>query len=375
MNRRNRNIIIGIFILIFAAASYFALQVAGKWNSPIGESLGLPSLTATIVQSTPVSIATKPGDPTATKIPSPTATPSPLCGGPAVMTLLAIGSDTRANNYLYGLADVVRVVRVDFVTPKITVVDIPRDIWVEIPEISSHYDITHGKVNQSYLYGNPGMGYYDGPGGGPGLLARTIDQNFGVRVDHYGAVNMQTFVKIVDAVGGIDVFLPEDVDGRPIDEKTEDMGYFYAGKQHFSGIKALKFARIRKKYNTFIRTSNQNIVLCALKDKMFSPSVLPRVPQLITSFQGNVQTDLSLEQIIQLACLLPKIKGENLIMTGLPEELLTASRQYDPMLKGNTFIFDADFEKIRSLMADFQSGTWPTPEPDSGPTCPEPVLP
>jgi LCP family protein required for cell wall assembly len=370
-----RNILVGILVIIIAVGGFFVIRLASEWNTPMGESLGLPTLTATIAKPTSTPPPTKPGDSTATATLVSTATPAPLCGGPAVMTLLAIGSDTRANNYLYGLADVVRVVRVDFVTPKITVVDIPRDIWVEIPEISSHYDITHGKVNQSYLYGNPGMGYYDGPGGGPGLLARTIEQNFGVRDDHYGAVNMQTFVKIVDAVGGIDVFLPEDVDGRPIDDKTEDMGYFYAGQQHFSGIQALKFARIRKKYNTFKRTSNQNIVLCALKDKILSPSVLPRVPQLITSFQGNVQTDLTPEQISQLACLLPNVKSDNLIMTGIPEELLIPTRQYDPMLKGNTFVFDADFEKIRALLADFQAGTWPTPEPDSGPTCPEPATP
>ncbi len=375
MTKNIRNILVGILVIIVAVGGFYAVRLASEWSTPMGESLGLPTLTATIAQLTSTLAPTKPGDPTATVTPVPTATPAPLCGGPAVLTLLAIGSDTRANNYLYGLADVVRVVRVDFVTPKITVVDIPRDIWVEIPEISSHYDITHGKVNQSYLYGNPGMGYYDGPGGGPGLLARTIEQNFGIRVDHYGAVNMQTFVKIVDAVGGIDVFLPEDVDGRPIDDKTEDMGYFYAGKQHFSGIQALKFARIRKKYNTFKRTSNQNIVLCALKGKILSPSVLPRVPQLITSFQGNVQTDLTPEQIGQLACLLPNVKADNLIMTGIPEELLTPARQYDPMLKGNTFVFDADFEQIRALMDDFQAGSWPTPEPDSGPTCPEPVTP
>jgi anionic cell wall polymer biosynthesis LytR-Cps2A-Psr (LCP) family protein len=47
------------------------------------------------------------------------------------MTVLAIGSDTRANDYLYGLSDVMRIVRVDFVTPRITVLDMPRDLWVE----------------------------------------------------------------------------------------------------------------------------------------------------------------------------------------------------------------------------------------------------
>jgi LCP family protein required for cell wall assembly len=166
---------------------------------------------------------------------------------------------------------VIRIVRVDFVTPKITVLAMPRDLWVEIPDISHFYNITHGKLNQAYLYGGPGMGYYDGPGGGPGLLARTLDLNFGLRVDHYGAVNMFTFVKIVDAVGGLDIYLPTDVDGTPIDDKTEDMGYFTAGQHHFTGSEALRFARIRKRYNDFTRMDNQNMVLCALKDKVGQP--------------------------------------------------------------------------------------------------------
>ena len=79
---------------------------------------------------------------------------------------------------------------------------------VKIPYLSSHLDgQDHEKLNQAYLYGNPGDGfhYWDDPSAGPGLLALTLNVNFGVNVDHYLAVNMQTFVKMVDAVGGIDV--------------------------------------------------------------------------------------------------------------------------------------------------------------------------
>jgi LCP family protein required for cell wall assembly len=243
----------------------------------------------------------------------------------------------------------------------------PRDLWVEIPGISDHYNITHGKLNQAYFYGGPGQGYYDGPGGGPGLLARTLDLNFGLRVDHYGAVNMQTFVKIVDAVGGLDVYLPTDVDGTPIDEKTEDMGYFYAGQNHFDGSEALRFARIRKRYNDFTRMDNQNMVLCALRKKLLTPAVLPKVPQIISAFQGSVNTDLSLEQLTQLACLLPKIDRQNLIFTSLPQEILQPEREYSPQFRKETFVLDADYDVIRDYVRQFMAGTWPS-EPDE-PTC------
>src|ERR1035437_5385954 len=75
--------------------------------------------------------------------------------------------------------------------------------------------ITHGLLNQAYFYGVPAMGYYNGPGGGAGLLAATLKQNFDLDVDNYVVVNMYTFVKFVDALGGIDVNLPQPVDGTP----------------------------------------------------------------------------------------------------------------------------------------------------------------
>lgn len=357
-------------------------KVKHQWTAPLGPGLELPTytLTAPNPKSTEVTVGlvtqastqSESRSPTLTVVPStttltPTATPKPLCGGPPVMTILAIGADS-GNDYRYGLADVIRIARVDFVTPKVSVLSMPRDLWVEIPGISDHYNITHGKLNQAYFYGGPGMGYYDGPGEGPGLLARTFDLNFGLRVDHYGAVNMQTFVKIVDAVGGIDIYLPTDVDGRPIDDKTEDMGYFTAGQHHFNGDQALRFSRIRKKYNDFTRMSNQNMVLCALREKTLSASVLPKIPQIIAAFQGSVLTDLSLEQLSQLACLAPKVGRENLIFTSLPQEIMEPGRVYSPSLNGETFIMQADYAVVREYISQFVAGIWPTGPKE--PTCP-----
>ena len=369
-------------ILLTIAGMVFYPQLQQRWSAPLGPGLELPTYTATLAGQSRLQATASPtpaeqvesasaDHPTPTSAPQPldalTPTPRPLCGGPALMTILAIGADS-GSDYKYGLADVIRIARVDFVTPKISMLSMPRDLWVEIPGITEPYGITHGKLNQAYFYGGPGMGYYKGPGAGPGLLARTLDLNFGLRVDHYGAVNMQTFVKIVDAVGGIDIYLPNDVDGRPIDDKTEDMGYFSAGQQQFNGDQALRFARIRKKYNDFTRMDHQNMVICALKEKITRPAVLPKIPQIIAAFQGAVLTDLSLEQIGQLACLAPRLKRENILFTSLPEEILTPGRVYSPQQKNETFVMQADYEVIRDYTARFMAGTWPS-EPDE-PTCP-----
>ena len=376
-SKRNLFFIIGGLLLAAVAivAVVFYPQAKERWTAPLGPELGLPTKTPTsdpfaLTQelNTPVAAASRsdldadPARATNTEnisLPTethvPTATPEPLCGGPPAMTMLALGID-GGEDYLYGLSDVIRVVRVDFVIPKVIVLDLPRDLWVEIPEIEEEHGITHGKLNQAYFYGTPGMGYYEGPGQGAGLLARTLDVNFGLRVDHYGAVNMQTFVKLVDAVGGIDIYLPTDMDGTPVDDKTEDMGYFYAGQQHFNGDQALRFSRIRKRYNVFTRSSNQNMVLCALKDKVTSPAVLPKIPQIIAAFQDAILTDLSPEQLAQLACLAPKLDSDNLIFTGISEDLLTPGRVYSPQQKAETFVWEADYDVIRDIISQFLAG-------------------
>jgi len=376
-SKRNLIFIIGGVLLAAVAivAVVFYPRAKERWTAPLGPGLGLATKTPTpesiaLTQelNTPVAAASRSDldeDPARatnvenTSLPTerqvPTATPEPQCGGPPAMTILALGID-GGEDYLYGLSDVIRVVRVDFVTPKVTVLDLPRDLWVEIPEIEEEHGITHGKLNQAYFYGTPGMGYYKGPGQGAGLLARTLDVNFDLRVDHYGAVNMQTFVKLVDAAGGIDIYLPTDMDGTPVDDKTEDMGYFYAGQQHFDGDQALRFSRIRKRYNVFTRTSNQNMVLCALKDKVTSPAVLPKIPQIIAAFQDAILTDFSPEQLAQLACLAPKLDSDNLIFTGISEDLLTPGRVYSPQQKAETFVWEADYDVIRDIISQFLAG-------------------
>ena len=371
MNKKSVLLLLIVLVLIGLGFGYPLFL--RKWRAPLGPSLGLPTATSRIEvrhpTETPPSMASvvDMGQATSPPTPTATATAAPLCGGPPLMYILAIGADS-GQSYDYGLADAIRVVRIDFITPKVTALTFPRDLWVEIPDIATKYNITQGKLNQAYFYGGKGMGYYQGEGEGPGLLARTLQLNFGVQVDHYGAINMNTFVKLVDAVGGIDLYLPEAVDGTSEDPMTIDLGYFPAGQHHFSGEEALRFARIRKKYSDFARQDHQTMVLCALRAKFKEPSVYTRIPQIISAFQGSVQTDLSPQQLAQLACLLPHLKRENILFASFPAELLPPSRVYNPYYKKTTFAIQADNQALRAYVKKFMAGTWPD-QPEE-PACP-----
>jgi LCP family protein required for cell wall assembly len=289
--------------------------------------------------------------------PSATSTPAPVCGGPPVMFILLIGSDTRSNGYATGLADSIRIVRVDFVHPGVMLLSFQRDMYVEIPGISEHGGITHGKLNQAYLYGNSAFGYYDGPGQGPGLLALTMQQNFGTRVDHYTAVNLHTFVRVVDALGGLDITLPAVVDGRS-PGFMDPILYFPAGYQHLDGDRTVVLARLRPQ-GDFQRSTDQDLILRALAAKVLSPAVIPQLPQLIQAFYGSVQTDLGAAELGQLLCLAGMLDPQqDITFHSFPESLFRGVRIDDPVL-GRPFVWDVDFNILRAYVGYFNAGTWP----------------
>ena len=182
--------------------------------------------------------------------------------------ILLIGSDSRADSYVAGLADAIRVVRVDFQDPGVSYLAFPRDLYVAIPGIESHGGITQGKVNQAYLYGNPAFGYSDLEGEGPGLLAATLNVNYGVRVDRFVAVNLQSFAGIVDQLGGLDINLPYTVDGRAARSVDQDR-YFQAGQLHLSGYRTMLLARMRPN-GDLERLRTQNLILQALASQLLS---------------------------------------------------------------------------------------------------------
>jgi anionic cell wall polymer biosynthesis LytR-Cps2A-Psr (LCP) family protein len=118
--------------------------------------------------------------------------------------------------------------------------------------------------------------------------------------------------------------------------------------------------------------------MCALQDKLTSPSVLTRIPALINSFQGAVQTDLTPEQLTQLACIGTKLDGNDITFVSFPQGLFEGTRVFDPVFDGRVFIWDVDYDILRDYVNRFNIGAWPAPatagtaEPDEDTTstCP-----
>lgn len=337
----------------------------GWSRQPLGPTLAYP----TQLQLPPTWTASPAlAQPTITLAPTWTVeapTPTPLflaCNNVPTMMVLAIGTDVRPGEHRYGLTDVMRAIRVDFRAQRVTALEFPRDLWVEIPGIAQNLKTDHQKLNTAYAYGSPDYG--------PSLLARTLHLNFGLDVDHYIVANMNVFADVVDALGGLDVIIPPGgIDGRTKTDRSERL-VFPEGPQHLNGQQSLTLARMRKG-SVFARAEHQNMVMCALRRKIESPETLLRLPAMINTFLNNIQTDLTPEQISQMACLGTQMPRSNIMFASFPRELFQSAEVYDPVLAQDVFIWEADFNRLRSYVSEFQAGTWPstlplgTPEPET----------
>ena len=359
---RPQKVILGVLSVLACSLSLLVLNTGSQayrtWSQqPLGPTLEYPTAWELPATWTVLPGASQPTITLAPTLSFETETPvSPFlaCKDLPTMTVLAIGTDVRSDDYRSGRADVMRAVRVDFQMQRVTALEFPRDLWVKIPGIERNLKTDRQKLNTAYVYGNPDHG--------PSLLARTLDLNFGLKVDHYVVVNMNVFVDVVDTLGGLDVTIPAGgIDGRTTSDRSQRL-VFPEGPQHLSGEQALTLARIRN-VSVFERAKHQNLVMCALREEIENPETIFRLPAIISSFMDNIQTDLTPEQISQLACLGTQMPRSNIVFASFPLGLFKTSEVYDPVLKQDVFIWDANFGTLRGYVRQFQEGTWPSPTP------------
>jgi LCP family protein required for cell wall assembly len=360
---------IGIILVILILVNVGGWYIYLNWDTPLDEALDLPTLTpepqpSSTLTATPEPeiIDTEVPTPTATLeiVDTPTPTIEPVCGSDTSLTILLIGIDTE--NYLYGLADSISLVRLDFQTQKVAMISFPRDLWVDIPGASSH-GVTEGKLNQAYFYGTEGMGFFDGSGYGAGLLADTLLNNFGISVDHYLTINKYAFRNIVDALGGISVYLPEPVYYKSISVPTPKL-LLPAGYHNINGSLAEKVVRSRQYADgDFGRVRMQNQVIKGLANQILTPTGITQIPALANQLRGYVVTDFSTGDITQMACLAAHIDpGEDLVFSNIiPTELIDAAGRFvwDNYREESVFALVVDKEFIIQRLADFQAGIWP----------------
>jgi LCP family protein required for cell wall assembly len=220
--------------------------------------------------------------------PSSTQTATPITGA---FTVLLLGSDDDSKfSADHVLTQSMILVRVVPSTKQVTMLSIPRDLYVHLSTGGT------AKIDGAYSYG------------GPGAAVATVEQDFGVHVDEYIWIGLLGLVKLIDAIGGINVvtsnpvlddFYPADLySGWPYDYERVAV---LAGPQHLDGVHAMQYVRSRHGdlQSDIGRSQRQQQVLIAIrqKAKQLSPEDLPAISQALG---GELKTSMPLSKVAQL---------------------------------------------------------------------------
>jgi len=243
----------------------------------------------------------------------PQKDPLPVWTGTERVNILVMGIDQREHEQGPWRTDTMLVLTIDPVSMTGGMLSIPRDLWVPIPGYEE------GRINTAHYLGD----LYDYPGGGSALAAKTVQYNLGVHIHHYARVNFTAFEEVVDRIGGIDVYVEEEINdpiypsSDPADPNGYDPLYITAGWQHFDGEMALKYARTRhSEGGDFDRAKRQQEVMMAVFEQITRLDMLPQLasqaPDLWQMLEDSVVTDLALDKIVALARLASEVNPDDI---------------------------------------------------------------
>lgn len=225
------------------------------------------------------------------------------------VNILLMGIDQRTGDGERAhRTDTMIVFTLDPVTMEAGMLSIPRDVWVPV---RGDFEFPNYRINQANFLGDA----YDYPGGGIALARRTVEDFLGIPIHFVARINFTAFEKFIDRIGGITVDVPRAI--YDPEYPTEDYGVevfmLSAGMQDMDGATALKYARTRHSINgDFDRARRQQQVILAVQEKLKNPQVLASLigaaPELLVELGASIKTDMTLDQMQQLAVLAQKIE-------------------------------------------------------------------
>ncbi|MGD8626416.1 MAG: LCP family protein [Anaerolineae bacterium] len=322
-----------------------------------------PSATATATRTSTPRPAGPTITPTETLSPTvtPTLTPTPMFSptplptatfSDKVMHILFIGLDSRHN--LGGQnTDVIIVAAVNKDTKQVSMLSIPRDLWVYIP--------THGwnRINVAHKFGHRG----DHPGGGPGLLMDTIEMNFGIPIDHWVRVDFEGFGRVVDELGGVEMTVPCPVNltYKPSYSEEEEDLILEPGVYQMDGQTALRYVRTRREGTDFDRARRQHQFLKAVwkqtKAQLKGLDFVPNIRNLWSALRDSYETDLDLLDVLSLAPTALELEPQRIRSRYIGYSQTTGWTNAD-----GWSVLLPDYEKIQQLVASLYAPPSPGDE-------------
>ena len=212
-------------------------------------------------------------------------------------------------NSLEGLTDTMMLIRLDPEQKALLVLSIPRDTQVEIPGRG----VT--KINEANSQG------------GPALAAQTVEDLLGgAPIDRYVRVNVQAVEKLIDALGGVNVYVPKDM------KYQDDSQHLYInlkeGQQQLNGDQALQLLRFRHdQLGDIGRIQRQQLVIRAVIEQALKPQTILKVPEIVKILQSYIDTNLTIEELVAIAGFSAQRQRQDVKMLMLPGDFSSNGKQ------------------------------------------------
>lgn len=263
-------------------------------------------------------------------------------------------TDDRTNILILGvdeiaqLSDTILIASIrdnDEDSAEVALVSIPRDLYVDVPEFGGN------KINAAYALGENN----DYPGGGAGLTADTIENQFDTPIHYYAALDFEGFEQMINSVGGVTIDVETAIDDPHYPAPNYD-GYdpfsIEAGTHHMDGETALKYVRSRKTTNDFDRAYRQQQVLLALRDRVFESGILPlnipRVFNLVRVTETQLDSDMHRLEMLKLTYTLRNAETETIPRYVIDtSNLLTSSPSHGALVPR-----DGDFQEVQQFLEE-----------------------
>jgi LCP family protein required for cell wall assembly len=294
------------------------------------------------------------------------ASPTPQLGLNERVNVLLLGVDSLPWRTAT-LTDTMMVISVEPVGKTISMLSVPRDL-INVP--LGDGNVYGPKINSlmSFADRNPG----DFPDGGVAALRRALGTMLGIKIDYYARLEIPGLIKLVDAVGGIDVQVAEGFDDPTYDGyRIGERGWsITAGRHHLDGMNALAYARARKAAgeSDFTRAARQQQILIALRNAVTKDgSLFFKLNELFDAVGGLIRTDLPVDRLPELAALVDEIGNDAITRVVIRHPLVRSEQtQYgsslNPDLAAIREVADALFTEPGS-----DPEPWPTPAPTATP--------
>lgn len=229
------------------------------------------------------------------------------------------------------LTDSIIIASLDNNQKTVTLLSIPRDLYVKDAEVGN------SKINEVYFNAER---YFGSSTEGLEHLSKHIETIIGVPIHYWARIDFQGFRDIVDALGGLDVDIPEKVYDPYYPGANYGYETFYIdkGPQHIDGSTALKYVRSRKTTSDFDRANRQQLVINAIKEKALKTEVLfsaTKISDILAAVQNNIETNITVKEILTLGSVAQDLNTEQITHRLIHDDpttcggfLYTPERQY-----------------------------------------------